>query len=132
MSVPVDLDRVAEEMRKYPFAYLMTSAADGRPHAVAVSPIVDGNHLVVPDAGNTTRANARERPAVALVWPPTGIDEYSLIVDGDAQVDGETVTVSSTRAVLHRPAPVPEGARGSSCGSDCVPLESTPLEGTEV
>ena len=132
MSVPVDVNRVAEEMAKYPFAYLMTSATDGRPHAVAVSPVVDGNRLVVTGAGNTTRANARERPAVALVWPPTGIDEYSLIVDGDAQVDGETVTVSSTRAVLHRPAPAPEGAHGSSCGSDCVPLESTPVEGAEV
>ena len=132
MSVPVDLDRVAEEMRKYSFAYLMTSTADGRPHAVAVSPVIDGNRLVVNGAGNTTRANARERPAVALVWPPAGIEEYSLIVDGDAQVDGETVTVTSTRAVLHRPAPAPEGAPGSSCGSDCVPLESTPLEGAEV
>src|SRR5690625_954290 len=125
MSVPVDLDRVAEEMRKYPFAYLMTSAADGRPHAVAVSPVIDGSNLEVTGVGNTTRTNARERPAVALVWPPTDIEEYSLIVDGDAQVSGESVTVSSTRAVLHRPAPAPEGAGGSSCGSDCVPLGGT-------
>src|SRR5699024_12417028 len=101
MSVPVDVNRVAEEMAKYPFAYLMTSATDGRPHAVAVSPVVDGNRLVVTGAGNTTRANARERPAVALVWPPTGTAAYSLIVDGGAPADGGTGPVSSARARWH-------------------------------
>jgi hypothetical protein len=50
--------------------------------------------------------------------------DYSLIVDGTATVEssdgGQRVGVTPTRAVLHRPAAVPDPS--SSCTADCVPL----------
>lgn len=126
MSVPVDLDQLADEMAKYRFAYLMTVSDDGAPHAVAVSPTLQEGQLMIGDMGRHTRQNAQSRPELALVWPPLDIDGYSLIVDGRAKVDGESVLVRPTRAVLHRPAPAPVGAdagEASTCQSDCIPLE---------
>ncbi len=56
------------------------------------------------NAGGRSRTNAQARSAVTLVWPPLETDGYSLIVDGDASIDGETVVIRPTGAVLHRPA----------------------------
>jgi hypothetical protein len=48
------------------------------------------------------------------LWPPATFDDYSLIVDGEASVDGSVVTIDPTRAVRHRPAP--------GGGNDCAPV----------
>ena len=46
------------------------------------------------------------RSSVSVVFPPVEhSDGYSLVVDGDATVDGSLVDVAPTWAVLHRPAP---------------------------
>jgi hypothetical protein len=41
---------------------------------------------------------------VAVVFPPTADDSFSLVIDGDATVEGSTVVVVPTNAVKHRPA----------------------------
>ena len=58
-----------------------------------------------------------------MLWGAPTADDYSLIVDGEAAVDGQEgeLRITVTRAVLHRPG-APRQATGSSCGSDCVPL----------
>ena len=53
---------------------------------------------------------------MTLVFPPADADGFSLLVDGAATVDGSTVTIAPTKAILHRPAPGPDGRRA---GSDC-------------
>src|SRR5690606_29919679 len=109
---------------RYSFAYLLTTNAKGAPHAVAVTAVLQDGGLGVNGIGSRTRENALARPAVSLVWPPRSIADYSLIVDGQAAVTGESVRITPTRAVLHRPADAPEPKRsGSSCTSDCVELE---------
>ncbi len=65
-------------------------------------------------AGKSSCANASARPNVSLLWPPATVDDYSLIVDGHASVDGSTVRVVPSRAVRHRPAP--------GGGNDCAPV----------
>ena len=114
MSIAVELDelraRVAE-LATDPF--LLTVGDDGRAHSVAVATAWDGDTLVVP-AGRTSRANARARSLVALLWPPPQRGAFSLIVDGTVtrvDDDAEQVSIQPTRAVLHRPAP--------GGGSDC-------------
>ena len=120
MSIAVGLDELRAQVAEYTTdAYLLTVRDDGRAHSVAVPLRWDGDDLVVP-AGNTTAANARARPLVALLWPPPERGGYSLIVDatvvGVAEVDdGNEVTLQPTRAVLHRPAP-------SGTGNDCAPV----------
>lgn len=116
MSIPVPLDRLRDEMARYPTApYLLSSGADGRPHAVAVPVRWEGDTLVVA-VGARTAANVEARPLVALLWAPAGSDGYSLIVDGEAHSrpsgDGREVVVRPIRGVLHRPAPPgpPDGA----------------------
>jgi hypothetical protein len=107
MSIPVELNSLAEVMMQYPFAYLLTTRAGAAPHAVAVTAVMDGGELVVAATGQRTRANALQAPAVSLVWPPSSPQAYSLIIDGLASVTGESIRIAPSRAVLHRPAPSP-------------------------
>ena len=122
MSIPVKLSSLANVITRYRFAYLMTTNAKGAPHAVAVAAVLQGGDLVVNSIGRHTRENALARPAVGLVWPPQSEADYSLIVDGQAAVTGESLRITPTRAVLHRPAPSPEPNMSGACGSDCVEL----------
>jgi hypothetical protein len=121
MSIPVDLERLRDEAdARGSWAYLLTTRADGRPHAVAITPTWDGGVLVT-ETGRTTTANSGERPLVSLVWPPAEEGGYHLVVDADATAGDGFVRLRPTKAVLHRPAPSPDGGAGG-CGSDCVPL----------
>lgn len=123
MSIPVELDTLADVMARYRFAYLLTAGAQGAPHAVAVVPALEDGVLVLEGIGRRTRENVRAQPAVSLVWPPQSASEYSLIVDGQAAWDEEMLRIAPARAVLHRPAPRPGPAAQGACGSDCVELK---------
>lgn len=123
MSIPVELSDLAQAMARYRFAYLLTGTDHGAPHAIAVTPALDGGVLVVQGVGRRTGQNLKARAEVALVWPPMQAADYSLIVDGHASVVGEQVRIAPTRAVLHRPAPAPEPGPQDLCASDCVELK---------
>jgi hypothetical protein len=114
MSIKVELDEVGTVAAgQAPFAYLLTVSDDASAHAVAITPNI-GTDTITCDAGNRSCANARQRPNVSLLWPPARPDDYSLIVDGRASVEGSTVTITPERGVRHRPAP--------GGGSDCAPV----------
>ena len=122
MSIPVALERLVDETRRFALApYLLTVGDDARPHAVAVAAAWDGAALAM-DVGKRSASNATARPQVSLLWPPSEPGGYSLIVDGSAALarDGRVV-VTPTRAVLHRPAATPDAAK-PGCSADCVPL----------
>lgn len=125
MSMPVELQSLANVITRYRFAYLMTTRDNGAPHAVQVAVVLQGSDLVVNGIGRRTRANALARPAVGLAWPPQSEADYSLIVDGQAAEVGESLRITPTRAVLHRPAPPSTPHVSGSCGSDCVELGLT-------
>lgn len=126
MSIPVELRSLADVIARYRFAYLMTTSDKGPPHAVQVAVALQGGDLVVNGPGRRTRANALARPAVGLVWPPQSETDYSLIVDGQAAVTDESLRITPTRAVLHRPSPSSALKEAGSCGSDCVELGLAP------
>jgi hypothetical protein len=114
MSIPVALEELrAVASGQAPFAYLLTVGDDASAHAVAIVPSIDGGAITC-HAGGTTCRNAAKRTRVSLLWPPREPTDYSLIVDGDARVDGSTVTIVPVRAVRHRPAP--------GGGNDCAPV----------
>lgn len=123
MSIPVELHGLAEVLGRYRFAYLMTSSPGSAPHVVALVPILEADELVVDGIGRRTRANLLAQPRVSLVWPPESEAEYSLIVDGEATLDGSSLRVRPSRAVLHRPAPRPDPVAPDACASDCVEVE---------
>ncbi|MGH7332254.1 MAG: pyridoxamine 5'-phosphate oxidase family protein [Candidatus Rokuibacteriota bacterium] len=102
-------------------AYVMTVAADGRPHVTWAPVRWEGAGLVA-EVGTRTALNARTKPMVTLLFPVRSPDDYSLIVDGSAAVeaDGQQLFLTPTRAVLHRPGALADPT--SSCGADCVPL----------
>ena len=103
VSVPVALDELKQRVDEFgsqPF--LVTTSAERRAHVVSVRAQFDGARFSMP-AGRTSRANAGGSDSVTLLWPGTG-GPYGLIVDGTAEVDddAELLTVTPTRAVLHR------------------------------
>ncbi|WP_353173943.1 hypothetical protein [Paracandidimonas soli] len=125
MSIPVELQSLESVITRYHFAYLMTNSDKGPPHVVQAAVALDGGNLVINQVGRRTRANALARPDVGLVWPPESETDYSLIVDGQAALLGESLRITPTRAVLHRSSPSPEPKAPGGCGSDCVELGLT-------
>ena len=102
VSIEVDLGELdgAVAARTGP-AYLVT-VRDRRPHVVQVPVRCEAGVLEVP-AGRRSALNLADHPDVTVLWPTDGLDpRHSLIVDGTARADGDTITVTPTRAVLHR------------------------------
>ena len=122
MSVQVQLGQLAKQLEEHRFAYLVTVGDEGRAHVLAVTPQLTGAALSVAGIGRHSVANASARPQVTLVWPPSTDGGYSLIVDGTATVGDGTLTVTPSKAILHRPAPGDDGLRA---GSDCEPVTLT-------
>ncbi len=131
MSTPIELESLANAITRYRFAYLMTAGDNGPPHAVQIPVVLRGGDLVVNGIGRRTRDNALARPAVGLVWPPQSEADYSLLVDGHATVIGESLRITPTRAVLHRPGPSPTPNAPGTCGADCVELSDSSVEALE-
>lgn len=124
MSIPVPLEGLRAALNERgENAYLLTVADDARPHAVHV-PVHWQGDVLAADVGNRSAANATARPSVSLLYPLRRDGDYSLIVDGIAEVasrkDGHRVLITPTKAVLHRAAAAPDPS--SSCSADCVPL----------
>lgn len=105
MSIIVGIPELAEAVAHRPWGYLLTVGPDLRVHALAVATGFEGGLFEI-TAGRSTCANAAERPEVTVVFPPLEDGGMSLIVDGTAEVEGTTVRVTPTGAVLHRAAPV--------------------------
>jgi hypothetical protein len=125
MSIPVAIDDLAAAIEQYGWAYLLTVRDDLRAHIVAVRPAWDDAELVM-EVGRGTARNASERRAVSLCYPPAEPDGYSLIIDGDASMEGESVMrFAPTGAVLHRPAPAGFTGSVTGCGNDCAPVGPT-------
>lgn len=114
MSINVAIDDVrAVAAEQAPFAYLLTVSEGDKVHLVALNPAI-GADVITCESGKTSCRNANARPNVSLLWPPGRPGDYSLIVDGIATVDGETLTITPTHAVRHRPA--------AGGGNDCAPV----------
>ncbi len=117
VSAKVELTALAATLAAFDVGYLVTVSDDGRSHVLSVWAEPTDAGLVVEGVGRHTQANATARPDVTLVFPPLASGGYSLLVDGRATVEGETVTIVPATAILHRPAVSPDGRRA---GSDCV------------
>ena len=110
MSIEVPIDQLFDDIGLWGFGYLVTVSADHRSHLLALRPSVidegEGRRLRFDAGGGRACRNAVDRPSVSMVFPPAEhADGYSLVVDGQATIDGQFVDVLPTWAVLHRPAP---------------------------
>src|SRR5699024_9558570 len=125
MGKAVDLDRLADTLRGYRFAYLVTVDDGYGAHTTTVTPTYESGLLDVGPVGRHGRANLAHRRTVTLVWPPREVSDYSLIIDGQAELPddpADPVRVAPTRARLHRPVFADDG--GSAVGGvhDCVDI----------
>ena len=122
-----DLVRLREAARTFTSTpYLVTVTAELRPHCSVVHPDWDqvSGRPVVAAPSSWAECERMGHTAVTLLWPPTEIDGYSLIVDGTAtttaQGSEQRLVITPSRAVLHRPERVERP--GSPCGADCVQI----------
>ena len=81
-------------------------------------PDVVDDAVVVDRVGRHTQANVVTNPVVTLAFPPADASGFSLLVDGTATVDGSTVTIAPTKAILHRPAPGADGRRAAATAAN--------------
>ncbi len=102
MSIAVALEDLADKLGEYPWCYLVTTGEE-RPHLLAVKPSLVKVGLRC-ETGHSSRANVVRYPLVVLMFPPQQPDGYSLIVDGEGEVNGDGVVIRPTWAVLHRSA----------------------------
>ena len=110
MSVAVDLpDLPAAIAKQIGWCYVLTVSEEGQPRVLAVVPEQTSAGALRFDVGKNTAANVASRP-VTLLFPPTTPSAMSLIVDGTAAIDGLTVELTPTWAVMHRSA-IRDGAR---------------------
>lgn len=122
MSIKVDLDRLAEALADFTFAYLITVGDDYRARTVAVDAVLGDGLFDVGTIGRGTGRNVAAHPDVTLVWPPGEPGGYTLIVDGRGHLADDGLAIVPTSAVLHRKA-TPDTPTASGCGDDCVPLD---------
>lgn len=111
MSIRVEPARLVEHVGLRPFAYVVSSGSAESPvHVVAVTVTLDGATVDCSRVGGSTRRNIGLQRRVTLVWPPhedaTEFARYTVIADGRASMDGETVMVEVESAILHRPADI--------------------------
>jgi hypothetical protein len=123
MSVKVDLEKLADALTDFTFGYLITVGDDFRAHTVAVEPVLADGVFHVGPMGSGTRRNAGERPDVTVIWPPAEPGGYTLIVDGRAEVTDDGLTVTPTKAILHRRATSDSAATSPDGLHDCLPLK---------
>lgn len=116
----VDLDRLAEALAEYGYAFLITVGDDHRPHTVMVEPMLSGAVFGVGAVGTRTTANVADHDVVTLLWPPREPGGYALMVDGRAEPADGGLRVVPTKALLHRQATPGSPAAESGCLHDCV------------
>ncbi|WP_409436232.1 hypothetical protein [Mycobacterium sp. SMC-14] len=127
MARSVDLARLAELLRDYRYAFLVTVGDDYRVRTTAITPSFDGARLDIGPVGSHGRENLSTRNAVTLVWPGRDVGEYSLLVDGLAELPEDPagpVLVTPAKALLHRPVFEPGTQQAVGTVHDCVQLKA--------
>ncbi len=129
MSIPIEIDDLAEALQGFGSGYLLTTTG-GSVKVVTVDPTVQDGVVVVSGPGRGTIANLGDNATVTLVFPPLEPRGFTLLVDGTGEAAGEDVRVTPTGAVLHRPGshadgpppPPSAGEQTDSCANDCAPV----------
>lgn len=127
MAKSVDLARLGELLTDYRFAYLVTVGDDYRVRTTAITPSFDGARVDIGPVGTHGRENIAARAGVTLVWPAREVSEYSLFVDGHAELPEDpaaAVLVTPTKALLHRPVFEAGTQRAVGTQHDCVQLKA--------
>ena len=122
MSIPVEIDKLAEALADRGAGYLLTASADGRVKAVTVEPTLTDGVLRCPLSRGSAR-NLEAQPVATLLFPPAEPRGHTLLVDGTAAAGDDGITFTPESAVLHRPADHADGPPApGGCGNDCAPV----------
>jgi hypothetical protein len=104
MSIAVDVADIPQAAtRQIGWCYLLTTNDAGQTRILAIAPAWSDGACTA-QLGRTTTANVAARPSVTLLYPPAEPAAMSLIVDGDATMDGDVMTFRPRSGVMHRSA----------------------------
>lgn len=111
---PEALDDTATAYGDTPFLLYANASGSVRANHVRAQTTQGGCVVRVSGFGRGVLAAVERGATLSLLWSPTATTDFSLIADGlGAAIDEETLEITVTSAVLHRPAPVDGTA--SSC-----------------
>ena len=104
-----DLEQTAGRYGPAPFLLYAGRSGSARVNHIVVESItVDGDRALVRcrgfGRGVTERVGASA--PLSLLWPAPEPGAFSLIADGVGALDGDSLVVEISAAVLHRPAPL--------------------------
>jgi hypothetical protein len=103
MSIPVEIDKLADALDAFTVGYLLTADAEGRVKVVSVTPrLRDGTLVCAPSRGSAR--NLATNPHATVVLPPTSAMGMSLLVDGTGTADDDEIVLVPVSAVLHKSA----------------------------
>ena len=108
MSIAVTIDDLPAAIdAQIGWCYLLNVGDDGAPRVLAIVPEWSMGGTLRAEVGARTAANVAARSRITLVYPPASAAGLSLIIDGEATVDGTTVAFLPVTAVMHRSAIAP-------------------------
>lgn len=123
------VQRVRAEAASYPAdPFLLTVAPYGAPHCSPVAVQWVGDQLIVPaprhwsEHPRPPQGEPSATRSVCVLYPPASTSGYALIIDGTTACAGPTLTVTITRAVLHRRRCAANAEPSAGCLSDCIRL----------
>jgi hypothetical protein len=105
MSIKVELPELPAKAASYGPGFLLSADGSGGPHAMQVKFEFNLEPVVATcSVGRSATTNININPLVTLLWAPLEDAGYSLIADGEAQVQDGVATIRLLGAVLHRHA----------------------------
>jgi hypothetical protein len=109
VSIPISPDDLEAAAEGRPWVFLITSSSGSEASHVVSLRVEWANagcmRLTVGEGRAARNITAGSSPVV--VFPPGGSGEraeYSIIVDGEASLDGGVLTITPSGAMWHRPA----------------------------
>ena len=105
MSIKVELPELPAKAASYGPGFLLSADGSGGPHAMHVQfEFISEPVVATCSVGRSAANNIKSNPLVTLLWAPLEDAGYSLIADGDAEVQDGIATIRLLGAVLHRHA----------------------------
>ena len=108
-----DLNEAASPYGSTPFLLYVGSSGTARVNHVTAAFTDEVGQIAITGFGRGVAKTITPETQLSLLWPPHSADGFSLIADGTGVIDdSDSLILTTTGAVLHRPAP---DAGASSC-----------------
>ncbi|EJZ87472.1 hypothetical protein QP400_09460 [Winkia sp. UMB3158] len=103
MSIPVPFTSLAQVLKNYNSATLITLREGGFAKVMTVDPILKGGKILVANPRQSIKQNVAANNHVTLLWQPLQRHGWTLIVDGYGTIVADLLEIQMHSGMLHRP-----------------------------